>query len=421
MADDTGNDGDELELQGDAVREGERWVRGSDGALVPEVLPAKPVAGHDLAPKPQGQSDSFPSRADSAESVEVALVDAGYQGGLPELVLQGGAQGVYADFFIGEYDNAHTRRAYKRHVDRFLAWCDSRELRLQDLRAHHVGAYRDGLRVGPASKRQVLAALRKFFDPLVERHFCLLNPARAAANPRTDEVEGQTPEIPFEVIEATIKSIDTGTVVGLRDRAVLAMLASTGCRVGALATFDLSRYYFNDGQWFVKLHEKNSKVRDVPVRHDLQRIIHSYLEEAGLTAGHGKEPLFRTAIGKTGRLREYSAEVLGDGGLVVSGEIGRMSQDDLRGMLKRRLVCAGYGTRETMVTAAGHKYTVYRSLYSPHSFRVTVLTDLISQGEDIQDVAYLAGHSSTRTTQGYDRTKRAVKRNLVERIRVELD
>jgi site-specific recombinase XerD len=90
-------------------------------------------------------------------------------------------------------------------------------------------------------------------------------------------------------------------------------------------------------------------------------------------------------------------------------------------MLKRRLVCAGYGTRETKVTAAGHKYTIYRSLYSPHSFRVTVLTDLISQGEDIQDVAYLAGHSSTRTTQGYDRTKRAVKRNLVERIRVELD
>lgn len=190
-----------------------------------------------------------------------------------------------------------------------------------------------------------------------------MNPARAAANPRTDEVEGQTPEIPFEVIEATIKSIDTGTVVGLRDRAVLAMLASTGCRVGALASFVLSRYYFNDGQWFVKLHEKNSKVRDVPVRHDLQRIIHAYLEEAGLTAGCGKDPLFRTAVGKTGRLRDYAAEELDDVGQVVSGEVGRMSQDDLRGMLKRRLVCTGYGTRETKVTAAGHKYTVYRSLY----------------------------------------------------------
>lgn len=82
---------------------------------------------------------------------------------------------------------------------------------------------------------------------------------------------------------------------------------------------------------------------------------------------------------------------------------------------------AGYGTKTTRATAAGHKRTTYKSLYSPHSFRVTVLTDLISQGEDIQDVGYLAGHSSTRTTQGYDRTKRSVERNLVERIRVELD
>ncbi len=84
------------------------------------------------------------------------------------------------------------------------------------------------------------------------------------------------------------------------------------------------------------------------------------MEEAGLTAGHGREPLFRTAIGKTGRLREYSSEKLDDTGQVAAGEVGRMSQDDLRGMLKRRLVCAGYGTRETKVTAAGHKYTVYR-------------------------------------------------------------
>ena len=65
--------------------------------------------------------------------------------------------------------------------------------------------------------------------------------------------------------------------------------------------------------------------------------------------------------------------------------------------------------------------TVYKSKYSPHSLRVAVVTDLLDQGEDIHDVAFLVGHSSTRTTQLYDRRNRKVKRNLVERIRVDLD
>lgn len=236
-------------------------------------------------------------------------MEAGIGGALPSIVVDAGAHGAYADFVIAQYDNDHTRRAYKRHVDGFLGWCDARGLSLPELRAHHIVAYRYGLRVGPAAKRQMLAALRCFFDPLVERHFCLLNPARSTANPKTDEEEGQTPEIPFDVIETTIKAIKPKNVVALRDRAVLAMLASTGCRVGALASFQLLRYYFNDGQWFVKLHEKNSKVRDIPVRHDLQRIIHAYLEEAGLTACDAKEAMFRTAVGKTGKLRPYQPEV----------------------------------------------------------------------------------------------------------------
>lgn len=381
-----------------------------------EVIPARSQAMVDLTSEPQGLAANHASR----EAIECALVAAGLKGNLPSLILEAGAETTYADFFIGTYDSEHTRRAYQRHVNQFLRWCEARELGLQNLRAHHIGSYRDSLPVGPAAKRQMLAALRKFFDPLVERHFCLLNPARATATPRTEEQEGQTVEIPFDVIENTIKSIDTSTVVGLRDRAVLAMLASTGCRVGALASFNLDRYYFNDGQWYVTLHEKNSKVRDVPVRHDLQRIINSYLEASEGLTSPAKQPMFRTAVGRTGKLRPYQPEEVEDG-VKQAPERGRMTGDDLRNMLKRRLVDAGYGTRETKITHAGNRHTVYRSLYSPHSFRVTVLTDLIAQGEDIQDVAYLAGHSSTRTTQGYDRTRREVKRNLVERIRVDLE
>ena len=55
-------------------------------------------------------------------------------------------------------------------------------------------------------------------------------------------------------------------------------------------------------------------------------------------------------------------------------------------------------------------------LFSPHSFRVAVVTDLLKQDVPLEDVQYLAGHSNPRTNQIYDRRRRRVIRNIVERI-----
>ena len=55
-------------------------------------------------------------------------------------------------------------------------------------------------------------------------------------------------------------------------------------------------------------------------------------------------------------------------------------------------------------------------IFSPHSFRVLVVTDLLSQDVPLEGVQYLAGHANPKTTQIYDR--RRVTRNIVERISV---
>ena len=57
-------------------------------------------------------------------------------------------------------------------------------------------------------------------------------------------------------------------------------------------------------------------------------------------------------------------------------------------------------------------------IFSPHSFRVRVVTDLISQDVPLEDVQYLAGHANPRFTRIFDRRRRRVTRKIVERISV---
>jgi site-specific recombinase XerD len=57
-------------------------------------------------------------------------------------------------------------------------------------------------------------------------------------------------------------------------------------------------------------------------------------------------------------------------------------------------------------------------IISPHSFRSCTATDLLLQGVPLEDVQYLLGHSDCRTTALYDRRRKQVTRNIVERISV---
>ena len=70
-------------------------------------------------------------------------------------------------------------------------------------------------------------------------------------------------------------------------------------------------------------------------------------------------------------------------------------------MVKRRMKDAGLPAR-----------------LSPHSFRVTTITDLLEHGVPLEDVQQLAGHADPRTTRLYDRRQKKVTRNVVERISV---
>ena len=112
--------------------------------------------------------------------------------------------------------------------------------------------------------------------------------------------------------------------------------------------------------------------------------ISAYLEGGQLKTDPNNAPLFRGSWKNQRRL------------------IGQpFTAHAIRRMLKRRLRNAGLP-----------------EIISPHSFRVLVVTDLLNQNVPMEDVQYLAGHTNPRTTQIYDRRRRRVTRNIVERISV---
>ena len=206
---------------------------------------------------------------------------------LPAILSAAGPAAVFAaeEFFFGTLRNEHTRKAYLTAIKRFLAWAEKRKLDLGRIAPKDVGQYFDGLGkkdLSVATRKQHLAALRHFFDGLVVRHAILLNPALSVRGERYQVVEGKTPEITPAQARTLLKSLDTSHLVGLRDRAIVAILIYTAARAGAISKLRRSSFYDAGDQWMLHFDEKGGKSREIPVRHDLAKILFEYLDAAGL-------------------------------------------------------------------------------------------------------------------------------------------
>jgi integrase len=83
------------------------------------------------------------------------------------------------------------------------------------------------------SVKQRLAAIRHLFDWLVTSQVVPVNPAASVRGPRHVVTSGQTPVLDPSEARALLDSIDTSTVVGLRDRALMGLMVYSFARIGA--------------------------------------------------------------------------------------------------------------------------------------------------------------------------------------------
>jgi len=305
---------------------------------------------------------------------------------LPSLVAAADEQARtrFLEFFAARIRNPHTRRAYARAVGEFLEWCESKGVAsLAAVQPLHVAGWIElqGRAVSAPSIKQQLAAIRHLFDWLVIGQVVPVNPAASVRGPRHVVRVGKTPVLEPVEARALLDSIDAATPAGLRDRALISLMVYSFARIGAALGMRVEDVFTQNRRFCVRLHEKGGKEHVMPCHHNLEQVLHEYIEGAGLAADP-KGPLFRTIGRGTGQLTRTP-----------------LPQANAYAMIRRRAAAAGIKTK-----------------IGNHSFRATGITAYLKNGGTLEKAAAMANHASTRTTQLYDRRNDEMSLDEVERI-----
>ena len=220
-----------------------------------------------------------------------------------------------------------------------------------------------GSRKGRASSAaRRVSSLKRFYQ------YCLRE-RRIAADPTLKlEPPKRTPRFPKslseEDVEALLAAPDTGTPLGLRDRAMLETLYATGLRVSELVALKIFELNLDAG--VVRVMGKGSKERLVPLGEEAVHWVATYLKSRKGARGKGGHALF------------------------ITGRGAGMTRQAFWHLIRR------YGAR----AIPGKKL-------SPHVLRHAFATHLINHGADLRVVQMLLGHADISTTQIYTHVARA--------------
>ncbi|MBI5464964.1 MAG: tyrosine recombinase XerC [Ignavibacteriales bacterium] len=254
--------------------------------------------------------------------------------------------------------SSHTILSYSNDLASFLTHLAAagvvsiQEVDKGVIRSFLAAQLNDGMSKRTVNRR--VAALRSWFKFLRKRRVMDSNPTLTLVAPKAEK------RLPSFLDETAVTSLmdapDTSTMKGVRDKAILETLYSTGIRVSELLQLNVVDIQQQLG--IVRVVGKGKKERIVPVGTRAIEALENYLARRAKT--QRDEPLFLSATGK----RLYPQAVY----KIVTKYIAEVSEIEKR---------------------------------SPHVLRHTFATHLLNRGADLRAVKELLGHESLSTTQVY--------------------
>jgi integrase/recombinase XerD len=258
--------------------------------------------------------------------------------------------------------SANTVAAYQRDLAKFNACAQKRKLTLDgisrdDLVDFLAGLYREKLESRTVARH--LVTLRNFFRFAQIQELIATDPSLNLESPK---IRRNLPGyLKLEEVERLLAQPDAKTALGLRDRAMLEVLYSTGLRVSELIGLRVTDLDAKVG--CIRCIGKGDKERIVPAGKKALGIVEKYLRDA-------------------------RPKLLGKGVASQSLFVNRSGHSLSRvGVWK---ILSAYGRRAGL-----------RVALTPHMLRHSFATHLLERGADLRSVQLMLGHADISTTQIY--------------------
>lgn len=281
-----------------------------------------------------------------------------------------------------------TAENYTFYLERFVAFAGEDLLPAQItpelLRRYRLwlNRYRsdDGENLAMITQSYHLIALRGFLKYLSRRDIPSMSPDKIEL-PKTHRK--QVTFLHYDEVTRLLEQVDTNDEAGLRDRAILELLFSSGLRVSELV--NLNRDHINTKRREFMVRGKGQKDRPVFISQAAANHVEEYL-----AARHDSlVPLFLS----------YSRNVAAPD---TSGDFRRLSARSIQRMISKYARMAGI-TKHV----------------SPHTMRHSFATDLLMNGADLRSVQSMLGHSNISTTQIYTHVTDAHLKDVYEKFHSE--
>lgn len=284
----------------------------------------------------------------------------------------------YLDFLEIERGlSSKTQENYSRFLNKFFNWLsDNRldKLQPEKLTTDHIWKYRVFLsrHIDPVSKKTLkkstqnyyLIALRSLLEFFVEKKITSLSPTLIKL--AKDKSDKEVKFLKLEQLEKLLLSPASDNIIGLRDRALLESLFSTGLRVAELSALNRDQIKIDENAdgLEIAIVGKGEKVRTVYFSPRALRCLRKYLDK-------------RTDL-------DESLFINYKPGFEKATEPRRLTTKSIEDIVKKYVKISGLPVMAT-----------------PHTLRHSFATDLLNQGVDLRLVQEFLGHRNIATTQIY--------------------
>lgn len=262
-----------------------------------------------------------------------------------------------------------TAENYTLYIERFIEFAG--DIKVSEISYELVRKYRlwlnryenyNGVNLGKSTQAYHLIALRRLLTYLSKRDIKSLEPTKIEL-PKM--AKPQVNFLHYEEVERLLGVVPQDTELGLRDRAILELLFSSGLRVSEL--INLNRDHINTKRREFSVRGKGNKDRPIFISKTASQHIDNYLK----SRKDNLSPLF---INYSKRCTTPS----------LDGNYRRLTARSVQRMIEKYARLAGITKK-----------------VSPHTMRHSFATDLLLNGADLRSVQSMLGHASISTTQIY--------------------